>query len=159
MVTVIRADERIERMLVAMKTAGMTQDQAGNFARAGYVPLEGMLPFHAAARQADKQGGPEWIALGGKRGPGKSHTIMAQVGLDDCQRVDDLKVLFLRKIMKSAKESLEDIVRKVFQYTPHTPTADGVELKNGSPIIIGGFKDEKDIEKYLGIEYDVIVIE
>jgi phage terminase large subunit len=157
--TVIKADDRIKRMLIAMKAAGMTQDQAGNFARAGYVPLEGMLPFHAAARQADKPGGPEWIALGGKRGPGKSHTIMAQVGLDDCQRVDDLKVLFLRKIMKSAKESLEDIVRKVFQYTPHIPTADGIELKNGSRIIIGGFKDEKDIEKYLGIEYDVIVIE
>jgi phage terminase large subunit len=159
MVTVIKADERIERMLIAMKKAGMTQDQAGYFTRAGYVPLEGMLPFHAAARKADKQGGPEWIALGGKRGPGKSHTIMAQVGLDDCQRVDNLKVLFLRKIMKSARESLEDIVRKVFQYTPHMPTADGVELKNGSRIIIGGFKDEKDIEKYLGIEYDVIVIE
>jgi len=155
----IKADERIGRMLIAMRDNGIPRDQAERFTRAGYVPLEGMLPFHAAARQADKQGGPEWIALGGKRGPGKSHTIMAQVGLDDCQRMDDLKVLFLRKIQKSARESFEDLIRKVFLYTPHTPTADGLELPNGSRIVIGGFKDERDIDKYLGIEYDVIVIE
>jgi Phage terminase large subunit len=155
----IKADERIERMLTAMRDAGLPRDQAEQFTRAGYIPLEGMLPFHAAAREADKQGGPEWIALGGKRGPGKSHTIMAQVGLDDCQRVEGLKVLFLRKIMKAARESLDDVVRQVFRYTPHTPTADGISFRNGSRIIIGGFKDEKDIEKYLGIEYDIIVIE
>jgi phage terminase large subunit len=159
MVATLKADARIERMLIAMRDHGMPRDQAEKFTRAGYVPLEGMLPFHAAAREADLPGGPEWIALGGKRGPGKSHTIMAQVGLDDCQRVEDLKVLFLRKIQKAARESLEDIVRKVFQYTPHIPTSDGIKLRNGSRIIIGGFKDEKDIEKYLGIEYDVIVIE
>ena len=158
-VATLKADERIERMLIAMRDNGIPRDQAERFTRAGYIPLEGMLPFHAAAREADLPGGPEWIALGGKRGPGKSHTIMAQVGLDDCQRVDDLKVLFLRKIQKAARESLEDIVRKVFQYTPHIPTADGIRFRNGSRIIIGGFKDEKDIEKYLGIEYDVIVIE
>jgi len=158
MVVTIQADERIENMLIAMRDAGCPRDQAECFAKAGYVPLAGMLPFHAAARAADKQGGPEWIALGGKRGPGKSHAIMAQC-LDDCLRVDALKVLFLRKIMKAARESLDDIVRGVFRYTPHTPTADGVSLKNSSRIVIGGFKDEKDIEKYLGIEYDVIVIE
>ena len=142
-----------------MKSAGIPRDQAELFTRAGYFPQEGMLPFHAAARSADKPSGPEWIALGGKRGPGKSHAIMAQVGLDDCQRVDELKALFLRKIQKSAKESFEDLIRKVFRYTHHAPTADGLTLKNGSRIIIGGFKDDRDIDKYLGIEYDVIVIE
>jgi len=155
----IQVTPEIERMAIAMRDAHLPIDQAERFISAGYVPLEGMLPFHAHAREADKSGGPEWIALGGKRGPGKSHTIMAQVGLDDCQRVNGLKVLFLRKIQKSAAESLEDVVLKVFAFTPHTPKMDGVEFPNGSRIIIGGFKDEKDIEKYLGIEYDVIVIE
>jgi phage terminase large subunit len=157
-VATITADEKIERMLIAMRDAGCPRDQAERFVKAGYIPLEGMLPFHAAARQADLADGPEWLALGGKRGPGKSHTTMGQV-LDDSLRCDDLKTLFLRKIQKAAKESLEDVIRKVFMYTPHMPTADGVELKNSSRIVIGGFKDEKDIEKYLGIEYDVIVIE
>lgn len=155
----IQVTPEIERMAIAMRDAHLPIDQAERFIGAGYVPLEGMLPFHAYAREADKSGGPEWIALGGKRGPGKSHTIMAQVGLDDCQRVKGLKVLFLRKIQKSAAESLEDVVLKVFAFTPHTPKMDGIEFPNGSRIIIGGFKDEKDIEKYLGIEYDIIVIE
>ena len=154
----ITAGSEVERMLLAMREARIPREQAERFVRAGYVPLAGMLPFHAAGRGADKTGGPEWIALGGKRGPGKSHTIMAQV-LDDCLRMDGLKFLFLRKIQKAAKESLEDIIRKVFMFTPHTMTADGLRLKNDSRIIIGGFKDEKDIEKYLGIEYDGIVIE
>ena len=154
----IKADKTVEQMLVAMRDAGLPKDQAERFTRAGYVPLPGMLPFHAAARQADNPNGPEWIALGGKRGPGKSHTIMAQV-LDDCQRVDGLKALFLRKIQKAARESLEDVIQRVFLYTPHTLTQDGLKLSNDSRVIIGGFKDEKDIEKYLGIEYDLIVIE
>lgn len=145
-------------MLIAMRDAGLPKDQAERFTRSGYVPLPGMLPFHAAARQADLPNGPEWIALGGKRGPGKSHTIMAQV-LDDCLRVDNLKALFLRKIQKAARESLEDVIQRVFLYTPHTLTQDGLKLANDSRVIIGGFKDEKDIEKYLGIEYDLIVIE
>jgi len=157
-VATIKADETIERMLIAMRDAGCPRDQAERFVQAGYIPLEGMLPFHAAAREADNPGGPEWIALGGKRGPGKTHTTMAQV-LDDCLRVDGLKFLFLRKIQKAAKESLEDVIRRVFLYTPHTFTLDGLKLPNSSRIIIGGFKDEKDIEKYLGLEYDGIVIE
>jgi phage terminase large subunit len=159
MVATLQVDDRITNMLTAMHQAGMTRDQAEVFTRAGYIPLDGMLPFHVAARSADKPNGPEWIALGGKRGPGKTHTVMTQVGIDDCQRVPELKVLFLRKIMKSARESLDDIVRSVFRYTTHTPTADGLKLPNGSRIIIGGFKDERDIDKYLGIEYDVIVLE
>lgn len=159
MVQILEADERIFNMLTAMKKAGLPRDQAENFTRAGYVPLPGMLPFHAAARDADLQEGPQEIALGGKRGPGKSHAIMSQVGLDDCQRADNIKVLFLRKIMKAARESLEDVVRTVFRFTAHSPTADGVRLPNGSRIIIGGFKDERDIDKYLGIEYDIIVVE
>ena len=143
----------------AMKAAGMTMDQADRFNTSGYAVLPAMIPFHIAARLADKPDGPEEIAMGGSRGPGKSHASMAQVGLDDCQRQPDLKVLFLRKIMKSAGESLDDLKRKVFQFTPHTSTADGVEFPNGSRILIGGYKDTRDIEKYLGIEYDVIVIE
>lgn len=155
----IQADKRMERMIVAAHDAGCPRDQVERFIQSGYIPLEGMLPYHAAAREADKRDGPEWIAMGGKRGPGKSHTVMAQAGLDDCQRVPGLKVLFLRKIQKSAKESLDDVIRRVFLYTEHSMGMDGVKLPNGSRILIGGYKDDKDIEKYLGIEYDEIVIE
>ena len=149
----------MKRLALAAKKAGCQRDQVERFIKSGYIPLEGMLPFHAAAREADQLDGPEWIALGGKRGPGKSHTIMAQVGLDDLQRAAGLKALFLRKIQKAAKESLEDVIRRVFTFTEHASGEAGVTFPNGSRILIGGFKDDKDIEKYLGIEYDIIVIE
>lgn len=155
----IKVDERMEAMAIACRDAGLPREQTERFIKAGYIPLEGMLPFHADARLADKWDGPEWIALGGKRGPGKSHTIMAQVGLDDLARVSELKALFLRRIKKSAKESLEDVIRRVFKYTPHTLTADGLLLENKSRLVIGGYKDDSDIDKYLGIEYDIIVVE
>ena len=161
----LSAPVEIENLATAMRDAGMPIDQAERFIQAGYIPLKakdgghGMLAFHADAREADNKGGPEWIALGGKRGPGKSHAVMAQVGIDDCQRVPELKWLFLRKIQKAAKESLSDVIRRVFTFTPYSANADGVYFDNGSRIVIGGYKDEKDIDKYLGIEYDGIVVE
>src|SRR5574343_485847 len=121
----LNAPAEIENMAIAMRDAGVPRDQAERFINAGYVPLRdndggpGMLAFHADARAADKSGGPEWIALGGKRGPGKSHTVMAQVGIDDCQRVPGLKWLFLRKIQKAAKESLRHVIRRVFTLRPY----------------------------------------
>lgn len=155
----VKAGKALENMNAAAKRAGLSREQMDRFNRAGYSVLPAMFGFHGAARLADKPDGPDEIAMGGSRGPGKSHASMAQVGIDDCQRMPDLKVLFLRKVMKSAAESLDDLTRKVFQFTPHTFTADGVEFPNGSRILIGGYKDARDIDKYLGIEYDVIVIE
>lgn len=156
--TTLEVDEKIERYVDQAKAAGCPRDQIERFVQAGYIAWPTMLPFHAAARQADRMGADE-LAIGGSRGPGKSHAIMAQVGLDDCQRIKGLKVLFLRKIMKSAAESLEDLTIRVFQYTPHELSASRVSFPNGSRILLGGYKDERDIEKYLGIEYDVIVLE
>jgi len=157
--TVIEVSRPMEVYAEQARIAGLPLDQVQNFLLGGYVALDGMLPFHAAAREADKTDGPEWIAMGGKRGPGKSHTAMAQVGLDDCQRFPGLKVLFLRKLKVAAKESLEDLIANVFRYTNHDFVSNRVNFPNGSRILIGGFKDEKDIEKYLGVEYDIIVLE
>jgi hypothetical protein len=83
---------------------------------------------------------------------------MAQAALDDCQRVPGLKVLFLRKVMKTAQESMEDLVRRLCAHVPHKLTANEILFTdNGSRILLGGFKDERDIDKYLGIEYDEIL--
>ena len=155
----IAVDERIEDYTYLAQEAGCPQDQIRRFIEAGYIAYPVMLKFHAAARKADRNGQADELALGGSRGPGKSHAIMAQVGLDDCQRMPGLKVLFLRKIQKSAAESLEDLTIRVFRFTPHELTANRVTFPNGSRILLGGYKDERDIEKYLGIEYDVIVLE
>lgn len=152
-------DERMERLVETAKAAGCPRIQIQNFVERGYISWPNILLFHAAAREADEPGGPDEIALGGSRGPGKSHAVMAQVALDDCQRVPGLKFLFLRKIMKTSAESLEDLTARVLVYTPHELSRTGVHFANGSRIVIGGYKDAKDIEKYIGIEYDGIALE
>ena len=139
----------------------MPPDQLANFARGNYIALPWSWGFHAAAREADDGRGPVMIGAGGARGPGKSHALMAQVGLDDCARAPGLKVLFLRRVLKSAAESFDDLIRKVFHSVPREALAGRVTFPawNESRILIGGYKDERDIDKYLGIEYDAIVME
>ena len=141
--------------------AGMPKEQIATFVKADYAPLPWQMKYHTQARLADVDDGPFWIGLGGARGPGKSHTTMAQLGLDDCQRAPGLKALFLRKTKMSASESLDDLVRRVFHGIKYdyTPSQGKVTFPNGSRILIGGYQNEADIEKYIGIEYEVVGIE
>mgnify|MGYP001569361593 CR=1 FL=1 len=116
--------------------------------------------FHAAARAADATNGPVEIAMGGARGGGKSHSIFAQAALDDCQRVPSLKVLFIRKTAISAKESFGDLIERILSGKMSYNIANNIiSFKNGSRILLGGFHSEDDIDKYVGVEYDLIVIE
>ena len=83
------------------------------------------------------------------------------MGADDCQRVPGLKCLLLRKVGKANLENFEDLRRRLFTRLPHEFSAfRGIlTFKNGSRIIAGHFQNEKDIDAYLGLEYDVIGIE
>lgn len=141
------------------KDAGVPQDSLARFLQAGYVAQPRQLEFHAAARACDAEGGPTQVGFGGARGPGKSHAVFAQAALDDCQRVPGLKVLYLRKIQKNAKEQFEDLRRAVLRGVAHTFTNGVLHFPNGSRLFLGHFKNESDIDQYLGIEYDLIVIE
>lgn len=141
------------------KEAGVPAEQLHNFLSRNYVPQPKQLLFHAACRLADAPGGPSEIGFGGARGPGKSHASFAQVALDDCQRVPGLKFLFLRKVGKAARESFEDLRLKVLGNTPHEYIRGIIRFPNGSRIIFGHFRTESDIDNYLGIEYDGVVIE
>lgn len=151
----------IERYAAAARAAGVPQDQLANFIRGGYVAQPHQLVWHAVARQADKPDGPKYIGVGGRRGPGKSHAIFSQVALDDCQRVPGLKFLFLRKALKAGKESFDDLRRKVLYCTKHNYKAQAgiIEFDNGSQIYLGHYRNETDIDNYLGIEYDGLVKE
>jgi PBSX family phage terminase large subunit len=117
--------------------------------------------FHAACRECDRPDGPTEIGFGGARGPGKSFSSIAQIALDDCQRVAGLKFLFLRRVGKAARESFEDLRIKVLSRVQHDyRRQEGViTFTNGSRILFGHFNTEKDIDNYLGIEYDGAVIE
>lgn len=153
---------RAERRLLQFALdAGLPPDALDNFADGDYCPQKKQLEFHAACRAADAEDGPTQIGFGGARGPGKSHGLFAQIALDDCQRVENLKCLYLRKIGKNAREQFEDLRRAVLRMTPHEfkTQAGTVHFPNGSRILIGHFNNESDIDNYLGLEYDLIAIE
>ena len=151
----------LDRFFKTAINAGCPSDQLINFRRGDYAALPKQFNFSAAARRCDQPGGPTQVGFGGARGPGKSHGAFAQVCLDDCQRMPGLKALYLRKIGKNAREQFEDLRGPVLMSTPHRYNrSEGVVyFPNGSRVIIGHFNSEKDVDNYLGIAYDVILIE
>lgn len=151
----------LERYLLLGRQGGCPRDQMDNFVMAGVFLQERQLAASAAARLCDAPGGPTAIGYGGARGGGKSHWLLAQMGADDCQRVPGLKCLLLRKVGKANMENFEDLRRRLFTGLKHEFSAyRGVlTFGNGSRIIAGHFQAEKDIDAYLGLEYDVIGIE
>jgi phage terminase large subunit len=151
----------LDAYIQAARAAGCPADQIANFIRAGVVLQPRQLVASAAARQCDTPGGPVEIAYGGARGGGKSHWGMAQVGADDCQRFPGLKVLVLRKVGKALKEGVGDLLRRIYtgiayQWVASTQT---VAFPNGSRLVLGHFQKESDIDTYLGLEYDLILVE
>jgi len=158
-VTRITATKELNKLATLSFRVGCPQDQLTRFLQAGYVPQPVQLQFHAAARECDYPGGPVRLGYGGTRGQAKSHAVLAQAVIDDMQRFDGLKWLYLRKIQKKAQESFDDLRRKVLRYISHT-TKDGLlTLPNGSFMVLGGFRSESEIDAYLGLEYDGVVIE
>lgn len=149
-----------ERYLATARDAGCPEDQIRNFLRAGIVLQPRQLAASAAARQCDRAGGPTWIGYGGARGGAKSHWGMSQVAADDCQRVPGLKFLYLRKVGKSGSEAIEDLRRTVLRGLPHKYRAgSSITFDNGSRIVLGHFQNDRDIDNYLGLEYDGALVE
>lgn len=150
-----------EQFVRTAQAAGVGRAQLANLLRAGSVPQPRQLVFHGAARHADDPDGPTAIGFGGARGPGKSHATFGQVGADDCQRYPGLKWLHLRKVGRAAREGLEDLLPRVLGGIPYAylPSRSLIRFPNGSRILIGNFATERDIDKYLGLEYDGATIE
>jgi phage terminase large subunit len=138
---------------------GIEEDQLRRFLQAGYVPQTKQMEFHALARLADKSNGPDRIGYGGTRAQAKSHAILAQAVIDDMQRCKGLKGLYLRKIQKRARESFEDLRRKILEFTPHKAIQGLLKLPNGSFMVMGGFRTENEVDDYLGLEYDFAILE
>jgi hypothetical protein len=139
--------------------AGCPMDQTFNLVKGEACLQERQLAACAAARLCDQPNGPTAVGYGGARGGGKSHWLLAQMGIDDCQRENNLKCLLLRKVGKANLEHFEDLRRKLFNRIPHEFSAfRGIlTFANGSRIIAGHFQNEKDIDAYLGLEYDVVL--
>lgn len=140
-------------------TARLAPDHIANFERAGIILQPVQIEFAAAARRADQPDQPDQLAMGGARGGSKSFTLFSQVAVDDCQRHPNLKFLYLRLTEKSIKEQLYDLVNKTLTRVRCDINTERIVFPNGSRILIGGFKDDKEALKYQGLEYDGIVIE
>jgi phage terminase large subunit len=171
----------LESYLVEARDAGCPADQVENFCRAGIVLQPRQLAASAAARLCDhrcgaceravRRGdepridcpdcGPTEVGYGGARGGGKSHWGIAQVVADDCTRFPGLKFLYLRKVGKAGKEAVQDLRREVLHSTPHEYKAGDnvITLPNGSRVILGHFQTERDIDSYLGLQYDGVLVE
>lgn len=155
-------NQAFNQLLQVAHETGCTRDQVELFLSHGYAPIPWQWKFHAAARECDRANGPVKIGAGGARGPGKSRAVFSQMILDDCQRFEGLKCLFLRQTGKAASESFEDLIAQVLRGKvryDYNSSRNLLRVGKGSRVILGGFENEKDIDKYIGIEYDVIAIE
>ena len=153
--------DRLTNLFERARAAGCPKDQVERLLAQGYVPQPKQLLFHAAARLCDHPDGPTQIGFGGARGPGKSHASFAQLALDDCQRVPGLKALYIRLSAKQAREQLDDLSNFILEGVDHHYNSSDklVSFPNDSRIVIGHFRSENDINQYLGLEYDVILVE
>src|SRR4051812_43047818 len=157
-------DEQLKGLYAAYfeagRKAGCPHDQMMYLWKAGIILQKQQLLASAAARACDHDGGPTAVGMGGGRAGGKSFWLGAQIGADDCQRFPFLTTLAVRKVGKSNVEHFEEMRRKLFKNLPHEFTKEGkITFANGSCIRIEHYQNESDIDKYLGMEYDVIGIE
>jgi len=152
--------EEAYKFAMRARLRGCSLEQVENFVNAGIVLQPKQLEIAALCRQCDAPDGPIEILAGGGRGSGKTNGILAQIFADDCQRVKGLKVLCLRKVGKANKEQIEDFRKKLLMRLKHNYREQKQEIlfENGSMVIMGNFLNEADIEKYLGLEYDLIYI-
>lgn len=83
------------------------------------------------------------------------------MGADDAQRCPGYKGLILRKVGRAGRESFEDLLPRVLKGIPYeyVQTKGQLHFSNGSRLILGHYKDERDVDAYLGLEYDGIGIE
>jgi hypothetical protein len=175
------AEQLVEATFRAGKAAGCPRDQIENFIKAGRFLQPKQLEMAAAARSCDfrclkcealyQKGlpmtedcpdcGATAVGVGGARGGGKSDWMFTQICADDVQRFPGLKVLYLRKSVTAAREQIRGLLLSVCKGIKHNyrEQAGTIEFPNGSYIVVKHFKDEKDIENFLGQEYDVIAIE
>ena len=151
----------LEQHLAASHAAGCPRGQMERFLQAGIILQPRQLAASAAARLCDRKDGPTSVGYGGARGGGKSHWLLTQLAVDDCQRVPGLKCLLLRKVGKANLENLDDLRRRLLGHLPHDFSAYRGILKfpNGSKIVAGHYQSPSDLDAYLGLEYDVIAIE
>lgn len=144
--------------MVAAHQAGVKRDTFRIFRQMNYVAQPKQLQFHAAAELCDT-GEVNMVGFGGARGGAKTHASFVQM-VCDCLKVANYRGLFLRSIKSVSTEQFEEKIQSILSTVSYEyRRGDAIEFSNGSKIKIGGFKDSRDIDKYIGLEYDGMAIE
>ena len=137
----------------------MPKDMAEAFLPYFYIPQPRQVEWHKLAQTADTEA-IRLIGNGGSRGGGKTTATFAHVALYDCQKWPGIKCLFVRRVMKSAEESFQQMVSGLLRdYRDAKINTEKIRFSNGSTITIAGLRDPSDAEKYVGINVDEMVIE
>ena len=150
--------EALTRYITDCKAAGMPKDQIDRFLTAAYFPHKMQMKFHAACRQVEYND-VRYILCGGSRAGGKTRCVTSQAGIDDAQRYPKLKILFLRKVQKAAARSFVDVTKQAFAGLNCKFEKGKITFQNGSQMIFDGFNKLSELDKYQGLEYDLIMIE
>lgn len=177
----LAAESLYRSYLEAGAKAGCPVEQVRNYFKAGWYAQPKQLEMAAAARACDYRCpactslheaghpikkdcgdcGAQYIGVGGARSGGKSAWMIAQVCLDDCERFPGLSFLYVRKSAKTLRAQMRKLLQKTCiagSYNYREQVGE-INFKNGSMITIRHFKDESEIENFLGEEYDGIAYE
>lgn len=154
------APENVERYAKVARRVGLPREDFEWFVDVGISLHEKQLIASVVALSCDIKNGPVEIGYGGAMSGGKSHWLLSQIARDCC-RFKGLKCLLLRKVGSSNREAFGDLRQRVLAGIPHDyrENAGVLYFPNGSRIILGHFQHESDVDKYLGLEYDVIGVE
>lgn len=137
---------------------GLPNDMMDAFLPHYYIPQPKQIEFHVKTLDCDH--GVRYIGNGGGRGSGKTTAIFAQVALYDCQKWGPLSCLYVRKVMKSAADSFGQLTAALLQDYPGCEyNSERISFANGSTITIAGLKNADDVDKYVGLNYELMVIE
>ena len=151
-----RAWERASEML---REQELSRDMAAAFLPHFYIPQPAQIRWHKLTEDVERSG-VRLIGNGGSRGSGKTTATFAQLCLYDCQRWPGINCLYLRLVKNSAKDSFSQMTQAILgDYEGVSITNEGIHFPNGSNITIAGVRDPKDVDKYVGLNFEEMVIE
>ena len=142
-----------------LKKQGLPQEMAAAFLPHYYIPQEMQVRWHRMTEDC-QTAGVRLIGNGGTRGSGKTTATFAHVSLYDCQRWPGINCLYIRLVKNSAGDSFGQMTSAILgDYEGAKLNKDGVAFPNGSTIAIAGVRDPKDVDKYVGLNYELMVVE
>ena len=152
----VRAWERVCR---EQAEAGLPREMAKDFLPHYYIPQAMQVKWHLLTEECQKSG-VRLVGNGGTRGSGKTTATFAHVSLHDCQKWAGINCLYIRLVKNSSKDSFQQMTSAILKdYEGAKTNNDGVYFRNGSTITIAGVRDPKDVDKYVGLNYELMVIE